>query len=134
MSVSSQMSEMSISLNGEMIDLEVAVDETFKNLQECLNNTQCDLRNLASIDERNETFEVSHSYCTKIDDNISEMNELFKSLKSIVKQIKMKPETDEDKQFVKDFEFKRREEKNEQKRLAEIEKEQQKMRESKMND
>ena len=74
-----------------------------------------------------------HSYCTKIDDNISEMNELFKSLKSIVKQIKMKPETDEDKQFVKDFEFKRREEKNEAQRLKKIEQDQQKMRESKMN-
>ena len=133
MSISSQMSEMSISLNGEEIMLEEAVDETFKNLQAFLNSTQCDLRNLASCDERNETFEVSHSYCTKIDDNISEMNELFKSLKSIVKQIKMVPKTDEDKQFVKDFEFKRREEKAEQKRLALIERDQQKMRESKIN-
>ena len=133
MSISSQMSEMSISLNGQEIMLEEAVDETFKDLQAFLNNTQCDLRNLASCDERNETFEVSHSYCTKIDDNISEMNELFKSLKSIVKQIKMKPETDEDKQFVKDFEFKRREEKNEAQRLKKIEQDQQKMRESKMN-
>ena len=133
MSVSSMMSECSISLNGEMIDLEVAVDETFKNLQGYLNNTQCDLRCLASCDERNETFEVSHSFCTKIDDNISEMNELFKSLKSIVKQIKMVPKTDEDKQFVKDFEFKRKEEKQEQKRLAEIEKNLRKERESTMN-
>ena len=134
MSISSQMSEMSISLNGEEIMLEEAVDETFKNLQAFLNSTQCDLRNLASCDERNETFEVSHSYCTKIDDNISEMNELFKSLKSIVKQIKMVPKTDEDKQFVKDFEFKRREEKQEQKRLAEIEKNLRKEREeSKIN-
>ena len=133
MSISSMMSECSVSIRGEEVDLEQGIDQVFKDLQQNLNLCQCSLRSLCMCDDRGDSFQESHKYTTEIDDNISEMLLLFKDLKSICKQVKMVPKTDEEKQFVKIYELERKQEKAEAKRLALIEREQQKMRESKMN-
>ena len=122
MSVCSQMSEMSVSMHGDEVNLVEAIDTVFRDLQQHLNSSQCNLRNLAQCGERNDEFEVSHKYCCSIDDDLSEMLLLFKDLKSIVKQIKLKPESDEEKEWLKQFELTRKLEREEEKRIDTIEK------------
>ena len=122
MSVCSQMSEISISIHGEDVNLIEAIDTVFRDLQQHLNSSQCNLRNLAQCGERNDEFQVSHKYCCSIDDDLSEMLLLFKDLKSIVKQIKLKPESPEEVEWLKEFELTRKLEKQEQTRIDTIEK------------
>ena len=122
MSVCSQMSEMSISMHGEETNLVEAIDTVFRDLQQHLNSSQCNLRNLASCGERNDEFEVSHKYCVDIDDDISEMLNLFKDLKSIVLQIKLKPESPEEVEWLKEFKLTRKLAKDEVNRINAIEK------------
>ena len=122
MSVCSQMSEMSVLIHGDDVNLVEAIDTVFRDLQHHLNSSQCNLRNLAQCGERLDEFQVSHRYCVDIDDNLSEMLLLFKDLKSIVKQIKLKPESPEEVDWLKEFELTRKLEKEEQKRIEVIEK------------
>ena len=126
MSVSSQMSEMSISMNGAEVNLEQAIDDTFKSLQSHLNSCQCGLRNLGMCNERNDIFEVSHKYCMDIDDDVSEMLLLFKDLKSIMKQVKLKPESPEEVEWLRNFNEQKQLEKAEQKKLDAVDKQLQK--------
>ena len=114
MSICSQMSEMSISINGMEVNLVEAIDSTFRDLQKHLNSSQCNLRNLASCSDRGDEFEVSHKYCCEIDDDVSEMLLLFKDLKSIVLQVKLKPESPEEKEWLKELELDRKLKKEEQ--------------------
>jgi hypothetical protein len=116
------MSEMSISMHGEETNLVEAIDTVFRDLQHHLNSSQCTLRNLSMCNERSDEFQVSHKYCVEIDQDLSEMLLLFKDLKSIVKQIKLKPENDEEKTWLNEFELTRKLEKEEEKRIEVIEK------------
>lgn len=93
------MSDVSVVLNGEEIDIDSAINGTYRDIQGYLNTTQSQLRNLAQAEERSETFRYSHEICSNIDVNIKEILELFKDLKSMVKQIRLKPTSEEDKQW-----------------------------------
>lgn len=108
MSISSNMSDVSVVLNGEEVDIDTAINDTYRDIQGYLNTTQSQLRNLAQAGERSETFRYSHEICTNIDINIKEILELFKDLKSMVKQIRLKPTSEEDKawQINYDIQFK----------------------------
>ena len=105
MSIMSNMSDVSISLNGVEIDVDTAINSTYREIQSHLNATQSQLRNLAQIEERSETFFYSHELCTNIDYNIKEILELFKDLKSIVKQVRLKPKTPEEKEWQTNFDI-----------------------------
>lgn len=103
MSVSSCMSEISVSINGEDVILEKAIDDVYKKLQQSLNDSQCVLRSLCSLLDQDQDFETSCKYAYEIEDHTNGMNELFKDLKSIVKQVKVKPENDQEKEWLKSF-------------------------------
>ena len=105
MSISSNMSDVSVILNGQEVDIDTAINDTYRDIQGYLNTTQSQLRGLAQVEERSETFRYSHELCKNIDYNIREMLELFKDLKSIVKQVKLKPLCEEDKQWVTSFDI-----------------------------
>ena len=122
MSVCSQMSEMSVSMHGDEVGLVEAIDTVFRDLQKHLNSSQCNLRSLSLCHDRNDEFEISHRYCVEIDQDLGEMLLLFKDLKSIVLQIKLKPENYEEKEWLKEFELTRKLEKQEQTRIDVIEK------------
>ena len=126
MSICSQMSEMSISINGMEVNLVEAIDSAFRDLQKHLNSSQCNLRNLASCSDRGDEFEVSHKYCCEIDDDVSAMLLLFKDLKSIMKQVKLTPENDTEKDWLRNFNEERKLAKQEQKNLDDIDKQLQK--------
>ena len=126
-SICSAMSEISISLNGVEQSLEQAIDDTFKELQQNLNFCQTNLRNLAQCEERGDEFEISHDICSKINSNILEMKELFLDLHSIVKQIKLKPETPEEKQWMENYNEEKKREKEEDKKIKKEDKEKMKI-------
>lgn len=107
MSICSAMSEVSISIsiNGQEMTVDTAINDTFREIQSNLNDTQTKLRTLAQIEERSETFQMSHELCTNIDHNLKEITLLFKDLRSIVKQVKLKPETPEEKQWMTSFDI-----------------------------
>ena len=99
MSVSSNGSCISVSINGEEMDLETAINDVFVGIQRHLNESQTSLRTLAMLIEKDDIeFRESVAYSDKIDDDIDQMMLLFKSLKSVVKQIICKPES-EDKEW-----------------------------------
>jgi len=114
MSISSAMSGMSVSMHGEEVSLEDAVNDCFKSIQTHINNTQNNICGLATADDRGD-FRYSYELQCKINYSLAEMLILFKDLKSIVKQIKLKPETDEDKEWMTSFDIEFKKECEEQK-------------------
>ena len=101
MSVNSCMSNMSVSINGQEIVLESALDDVFKNIQIVLNNTHCSTRECAMILDQDASFKDMVLKGDDIIDNIDEMTSLFKDLKSIIKQVILKPEGAEEKDWLK---------------------------------
>ena len=114
MSISSAMSGMSVSIHGEEVNLEDAVNDCFKSIQGHLNNTQNHICSLATADDRGD-FRYSYELQCKINFNLAEMMILFRDLKSIVKQIKLKPETDEDREWIQSYDIDFKKECEEQK-------------------
>ena len=104
MSISSAMSGLSVSMNGEECSLEEAVTSTFKNIQTHINNTENNICGLAVADDRGD-FRYSYELQKKIEFSLSELLLLFKDLKSIVKQIKLKPTNDADRDWIKSFDI-----------------------------
>ena len=105
MSIRSNMSDVSVILNGQEVNIDDAINDTYRDIQGYLNTTQSQLRNLAQVEERSETFFYSHELCSNIDYNIKEILELFKDLKSIVKQVRLKPTTPEEKEWQTNFDI-----------------------------
>mgnify|MGYP003654929343 CR=1 FL=1 len=113
MSVSSAMSGLSVSMNGDEISFDTAVTETFKQIQTNLNNCENNIYGLATADDRGD-FRYSYELQKKIEFNLSEMLLLFKDLKSVVRQIKLKPTNDGDRDWVKSFDVEFANQKKEQ--------------------
>jgi len=104
MSISSAMSGLSVSMNGEECSLEEAVTSTFKEIQTHINNTENNICGLAVADDRDD-FRYSYELQKKIELSLSELLLLFKDLKSIVKQIKLKPTNEEDRQWALSYDI-----------------------------
>lgn len=104
MSISSAMSGLSVSMNGEECSLEEAVTSTFKEIQQHINNTENNICGLAMADEKGD-FRYSYELQKKIEFSLSELLLLFKDLKSIVKQIKLKPNNEEDRQWTLSYDI-----------------------------
>lgn len=99
-SVGSCVSEMSVSVFGEELTLGEATDRVFKELQISINNTHCRIRELICDIDRDENFEILYGHKEQVDIYADEISALFKELKSITSQI-VKPETAEEKAYVK---------------------------------
>ena len=100
MSVSSAMSGMSIqSRAGDEIDLEKLMTDTFKDIQGQLNNVHCQICTLSQIEDRGEGYQYAYPIQRNIEHSITCMTDLFKELKSIVKQLKLSPTTPEEREW-----------------------------------
>lgn len=84
---SSCMSEVSVNWNGEEVDLETAVDETFKLAQTYLNGIHCQIRDLAQVEERNECYMTALDMYLSMEKDINGIAEVFKDLKHCAKQV-----------------------------------------------
>ena len=101
MSIASGTSSVSVSLNGQEMDLETALDTVVRDLQKHLNLVQMELRTIAMSSERDDDYEEMVRQGAKIQDNIIEMNFLFEDLYDMAGQIMGDPETPEEKAFLK---------------------------------
>jgi len=101
MSVNSCMSSMSVSINGQEIVLESALDDVFKNIQIALNSTHCNTREACMILDQDASFKDMVLKGDEVIDTIDEIGFLFKDLKSIIKQVMLKPQDDEEKTWLK---------------------------------
>ena len=126
MSVSSQASNMSVSYCGSEIPLEQALDACFLDLQGFMNGLHCHVRELAAMSEQDDDFMVALAKGLVINDTIDNMSDLFKELKSVVKQIIGNPPSELKQQAKKLAD----DAKAARKRSKELEKEEQKLQQS----
>jgi hypothetical protein len=79
-----------ISVGGETISCEKAIDDSCKDIQTTVNELHSYLRLMLMADERGDSYEESLDDYTKLYELIAEGVALLKDLKSIVKQIQPK--------------------------------------------
>ena len=96
---SSNASSVTISCFGEQMELEAAIDKVFNGLQSSLNGCHCTTRELCMDLDRDEEFQHMVEQSEKIEEFISDMSDLFKELNSVVRQIRGKPTTTEEKNW-----------------------------------
>jgi hypothetical protein len=83
---SSLLSTMSVSVFGEEIILEQALDSIFKKLQTSLNDCHSQTREMAMDLDRDGDFKISYEHDSKIQEYVDGLAGLFKELKSVSKQ------------------------------------------------
>lgn len=111
MSICSNGSDMSVSMCGSEMPLSQALDEVFHGLQNNLSGAHACVRELAMMADRNEDYETNLRKVLEITDNIDEMNDLFKELKSVCSQVIGKPPAEEKvamKKLIDDHKMKRK--------------------------
>jgi hypothetical protein len=109
-SICSTMSTMSVSVFGEEIILEQALDSIFKQLQTSLNDCHSQTREMAMDLDRDDDFKIFYEHDRKIQEFVDGLTVLFKELKSVSKQVMGKPDNEEDKAWLKEqLERKKRE-------------------------
>ena len=86
-SVCSQMSDFSVSVNGQEMKLDEAVDDIFKQIQCAINQIHVDLRNLCQSDDRNESYDDALEYHTAITEHVKTGADMFKSIIAVSKQL-----------------------------------------------
>ena len=100
-SICSTMSTMSVSVFGEEIILEQALDSIFKQLQTSLNDCHSQTREMAMDLDRDDDFKIFYEHDRKIQEYVDSLTVLFKELKSVSKQVLGKPDNEEDKAWLK---------------------------------
>ena len=126
MSVTSNMSDVSVLIDGEEVEIEKAIDDVIQGktgLQSKLNEIHMRLRSLCTNYERGDFME-SHRLSDIIDDEVSEMLLLFKDLKSITKELRLKADNDDEKRELIDYKNMRKTEKDMEKLKLKEQKEQ----------
>ena len=98
MSVCSTVSQSVSCFGNDDVDLEVATDTIFKDLQNTLNQTHCSIRELVMIEERNETYIEAVTIFHDIKDYTEQFSNLMKELAKVALQIvgKCPPEMKEE--------------------------------------
>jgi hypothetical protein len=133
---SSSASSVSVSFRGEEVDLERALDETVRDLQQHLNMVQCRLRTLAADSERDDDFQEMIGTADMLENDIDDMQWLFQDLRSMCYQIVGPAETAEEKAWLKAHKVVRKAyfQKKTLDKKAELKREKKESKESKMND
>lgn len=86
-SLCSNMSNMSVTYDGEDVDLDECVDNIFKELQHHINEIHVQIREMCQFDLRGETYEETRVYYDSMAEHVKEGSLLFKDLLSVMKQI-----------------------------------------------
>ena len=81
------MSMQSVSVFGEEVDAEKAVDVVFRELQDTLNQSNCLLREILCCPERNETYMTCVDLQQNLMDYVDDFTNLMKQLKGISKDL-----------------------------------------------
>jgi hypothetical protein len=83
----SNQSNVSVSIWGEEMDLEVAVDKIFKQIQEHLNELHCQIRQLCQSEDRNDDYDEALEHYEAITLHTKEGVAVMKDLPKVMKQI-----------------------------------------------
>ena len=121
MSINSQMSSMSVSYFGDEMPIEQALDQVFTELIQHQNALHCYVRELCMMQDQDNDYIEGLKKVLKIHDNIDEMSDLFKELKSVCSQVLGKPpkeEKDEAKKIINDHKAERKKLKDAEKLVA----------------
>lgn len=86
-SKASGLSEVSVSLYGEEMLLEDAVDSIFKDLQTHINLIHCELRQLCMSEDRGDDYDESKEYLDNIQDHVKGGVKVLKDLVPVCKQL-----------------------------------------------
>ena len=108
MSIASGASSVSVSLNGQIVNLEDGLDQVVRDLQKHLNLVQMELRTIGMSSERDDDYSDMICEADKMQDNILQMSWLFEDLYDMAYQIVGDPETPEEKQFLKKHKIERK--------------------------
>lgn len=84
-SVTSQMSDFSVSVNGSEMPLDEAVDNIFKQIYEAINQIHADLRQMCQ--DRGDTYDEAMIYHNQITEHVKEGCDMFKSIIKVSKQL-----------------------------------------------
>ena len=112
---------MSISHRGEEVPIEQALDQVFTELIQHQNALHCYVRELCMMQDQDNDYIEGLKKVLKIHDNIDEMSDLFKELKSVCSQVLGKPpkeEKDEAKKIINDHKAERKKLKDAEKLVA----------------
>ena len=93
------------------VDFDDAVDELFKEIQQNFNSIHSTIRHLAQAEDRNDTFQERCDTHFRIIDYVETVNESFKELDGVSKQVVGKPVGLEEKKYLKDLIEKRKQDK-----------------------
>ena len=118
-----------ISYGGEEVDLDTALSDLYKSIQQNLNHSQCSVREMARLREDDLFFDclpIHFAIC----DYVDILNDLFKQLLDISSQVLGKPNKDEKEDYKKAIE-ERKERKKKEKEHAKQEAKQAKEKELK---
>ena len=109
-----------VSFRDEEVEFDEAIDELFKEIQTNFNNIHATIRQLAMSEDRNDTYEEKLDIHFSIIDYIETVNESFKELDGVSKQVVGKPVGDIEKKYLKDTIEKRKQEKQRLKEEAKL--------------
>ena len=113
MSQCSDLSTISVSINGQEINVEKAITDTVCALQNHLNLLQNNLRSIAMSNDQStgEGLDDIKRSCDEVDNmqnHILEMNNLFEDLLDMSDQLVYLPENKEEKEFLKEHKVARK--------------------------
>ena len=92
---------MSVSYCGDEMPIEQALDQVFTELIQHQNHLHCYTRELCMMGEQDNDYMEGLNKVLTIHDNIDEMSDLFKELKSVCSQVLGKPKKEEKEQAKK---------------------------------
>lgn len=113
MSQCSDLSTISVSLNGQQVNVETAITETINALQNHLNKLSVNLRSIAMSNDQctGEGLDDIKRSCAEVEelqDHMLEMNNLFEDLVDMSDQLVYLPENKEEKEFLKEHKIERK--------------------------
>ena len=86
-SIASNASSQSVSVFGQEMELEQAIDQVFREIQQFVNYIQSDIRSLSVVPEQDNDYMRALEIYTEIEDHISGLNRLFAESLSVSRQV-----------------------------------------------
>ena len=94
MSITSALSDLSVSYYGEEMNLEEALNDVFARIQTFVNDTHVNVRSLAMLPEQDNDFMAGLDIYHNIIEGVDGMIDLMKELKKMSKEVLGKPPTE----------------------------------------
>lgn len=98
-----------ITILGKELPVGQALDVVMKDIQEILNNAHCSTREIIFLPDTVESsFKKSYEVANDVQDMVHELKILLGELDKIMKKVPFKPEDNEEKEWVKEYNIERK--------------------------